>query len=498
MAKGNWFVVFVISFAAGVAARSFCPVGFSFSLTLLLIAGAVLLYRLFASPRESALFFYIPLVLAGVVGGITRYELSEPRTFALNDHVGERVSVEGVISREIDERDTVSFLTIDLKSLSVRGVEKETSERVRVSVDRHTDFSYGDRVAVAGVLQEPENFETDAGRVFDYRSYLAKDGIYHEMFRPQITLIAHGEGNPVVSALLKFKSSFLSSINRTVSEPESALLGGLVLGEKHSLGDALTESFRRSGLVHIIVLSGYNMTIVAKAITSSLSFFKNFLPAFVPSFSGVLGILAFTVMAGASATAVRAAIMALLVILAGAVHRDYDIKRALAIAGFVMILHNPKILAFDPSFQLSFLATLGLIYLSPFFEKKFRRLPNWLGLREIVSATFATQLFVLPRLIDLSGTVSLVGLVANIVVLPTIPITMLFGALTGFAGFLHDVLAMPFAYVAFILLHYQISMAQFFGSFPFSALSIPALSIWILMISYVVLLWFTYRLRKRA
>ena len=491
--QGNRFAIVVVSFAIGVFVRSFLYVSFSVALTILLIAAALVLYTILVAPRASAALFVVPLALVASVGGVARYELSEPQTLALTEFVGERISAEGIISKEIDERETLSFLTIDLEKVSARNQGFSVSDRIRVSVDRFESYSYGDRIKLSGVLQEPENFETDTGRIFDYRSYLAKDGIYFEIFRPKIEIILHGERNPIVAVLLQFKSKFLYSIEKVVPEPESALLGGLLLGEKHSLGDKLTEDFRRSGLVHVIVLSGYNMTIVAYAIMWLLSRF----PPALAGGAGAVGILAFTLMAGSSATAGRAAIMALLVILAKFLHRDYDIRRALAFAAFIMIVHNPKILAFDPSFQLSFLATLGLIYLSPHFERWFKRLTERFGIRQIVAATFATQIFVLPRLIELSGTISLVGLVSNILVLPLIPITMLFGALAGVLGFVHTSLAIPVAFIAYALLHYEINLVSFFGSVPFAALSVPALSIWFVVASYALLFFLVNRLNRR-
>lgn len=491
--RGNGFIIFVICFSVGVFCRSFFVVGFPVALALLLVSASLVLYGIFGAPRFRAALLILPLALAAFIGGIARYELSEPRELILNDFIGERISAEGVISKEIDERETLVFLTVKLNEISVRDERFLTSEKIRVAVDRFEEYSYGDRIKISGVVSKPENFSTDAGRIFDYRSYLAKDGIYYEMFRPMIEVVSHGEGNPIVAALLKFKSAFLSSLQKSIPEPESALLGGLLLGEKHSLGEEHTENFRRSGLVHIIVLSGYNMTIVAYAI---MRLFKRF-PPVLSAGAGALGIIAFTIMAGASATAVRAAIMALLVILAGFVGRDYDIRRALAIAGFAMILHNPKILAFDPSFQLSFLATLGLIYLAPIFERWFRCVSARFGLREIIAATCATQIFVLPRLIDLSGTVSLIGAIANVLVLPLIPLTMLFGALAGFFGFIHGIIAAPFAFTAYAFLHYEVFMAGFFGNLPFAAVSTPEISAWLLAVAYGALVFFVWRLRHR-
>lgn len=482
--------MFVISFALGVSLRSFIEVPFPV-LLVFLIASATLLGYAHIRTLRTAWLWLIPFLSAALMLGIVRYELALPDPLVLDRYTGEEIVFEGIVVRVPDRRDSASYLTVRVDYILDDEI-RPVSELVRVSVDRLEPVQYGDRIKVEGFLDKPEPFETDAGRVFDYPSYLAKDGIYHEMYRPHVEVIGSGEGNFVISFLLSFKALFLEVIGKVIPEPESSLLGGLLLGEKHSLGDEATESFRRSGLVHIIVLSGYNMTIVAYAI---MWLFRR-LPKGLNSSLGVLGILGFTVMAGASATAVRAALMALLVILALVLKRDYDIRRALALAGFAMIVHNPKILVFDPSFQLSFLATLGIIYLSPVFARVFKWIPGRFGFREIVSATLATQLFVLPRLIVLSGSVSLVGVFSNIIVLPFIPATMLFGAATGAFGLVHTALALPFGYIAYALLHYVMLIAEGIGNVPFASVLIPFFPVWFAVLLYIGLGYTLIRARR--
>jgi len=191
-------------------------------------------------------------------------------------------------------------------------------------------------------------------------------------------------------------------------------------------------------------------------------------------------------MTGGSATVVRASLMAILVIVARATGRLYDITRALLLAGFLMILHNPKILVFDTSFQLSFLSTLGLIYLSPTIEKRLGFITEKLQLRQIAAATIATQIFVLPLLLYQMGQLSLVALPANLLILPTIPWTMLFGFLAGAIGFVSQIIALPFAFIAYILLTFQLKIVAFFATLSFASISIPYFPAWALFFCYAV------------
>jgi len=271
-------------------------------------------------------------------------------------------------------------------------------------------------------------------------------------------------------------------------EPESALAGGLILGTRQALGEELQNDFRKTGLIHIVVLSGYNVAIVADTIVKIFSF----LPRTFGAASGVLGIVLFAVVTGGTATVVRASVMAVLVVIARTTGREYQIARALFLAAFLMILENPLILLFDISFQLSFLATLALIVLAPHVERLFFFIPEVWNFRELASATVSTQIFVLPLLMYSIGEVSLVAPIVNLLVLPIIPITMLFGFLTALVAFLSNALALTLGYVAHILLSYELLIVEWFSSIPFVAVSVPAIPVWTIFIMYAIyalILW---------
>jgi len=151
----------------------------------------------------------------------------------------------------------------------------------------------------------------------------------------------------------------MRSIEAVIPEPQVGLAEGLLLGVKQALGDELEVVFRKTGIIHIVVLSGYNVMLVVIFITYVLSYVLPY-RARVPF--GILAIVCFAVLVGLSATVVRASIMASLILFARATGRTYAVMRALCFAGVIMVLINPYLLVYDVGFQLSFLATLGLIF----------------------------------------------------------------------------------------------------------------------------------------
>jgi competence protein ComEC len=165
-----------------------------------------------------------------------------------------------------------------------------------------------------------------------------------------------------------------------------------------------------------------------------------------------------------------------------------------------MVLYNPFTLAFDPSFQLSALATLGLVAFTPIFAAQLAWIPTRFGLREIASSTLGTQTAVLPLLLYQTGNLSIVGLPANILALLPVPIAMFFSIIAAIGGMIFGSYAVPLAYPAYTLLWYIIHVAQFFASLPFAAVSIPAFSAWWMFGAYVLMFgsYYLYQSKRPA
>ena len=441
---------------------------------------AVILLAAFCIRRSKAVFFLVLIVLGGALGAV-RIAAEE---FSFHDPLvpfsDSFVQIEGVVVSEPDQRERSTKLTVRVDS--VNGGMVSGRIKVLMTTDRFPEFLYGDKVRAEGKLERPENFENEDGREFNYIEYLKKDGIFYTMYFPDTTVLGTGGGNVVKRSLFSLKHIWLSSVERLLPDPHASLLGGLVVGAKQSLGSELEEDFRRAGVIHVVVLSGYNVTIVAEAIMRFFSFLR---PLFAMSL-GALSIVLFAVMTGGSATIIRASIMALLVILARATGRTNDITHGLFLAGFCMVFHNPSIVLYDPSFELSFLATLGLIYLSPLLEKWFRFVPAKWKLREIATATIATQLFVLPLLLYMMGEFSLVALVVNMLVLGAIPLTMLAGFLAGVFGIVSPLLAFPFTALSYALLSYELFVVELFSHLPFASVSVPQFPFWLMIFFYLL------------
>ena len=426
----------------------------------------------------------VPLLSVLVILGSAVYSIlaPTPQIPALDSYLGERISLEGVIIEDPDKREDTMHLTIRVDTVNAKVISKRA--KILVIEDRFTEARYGDRVRVSGVVKRPESFETETGRTFEYRKYLLASGITHVISFGNLKILSQGEGNPVIGALLSLKHLMLSGIQASVPEPESALLAGLLLGEKQSLGVPITDAFRKAGVIHIIVLSGYNVSLVVNAILFvALSFLKREYALSIASIS----ILAFAIMTGASETTIRASAMALIVLLAKYLNRPADGIRILLMVAAGMALWSPYLVLYDLSYQLSILATLGLILFSDPIAKKLTHVSETLGFREILATTLGTQFTVLPILVISVGQISLISILTNILVLQAVPLAMLTGFAASLVALISAGLAFPFSAIAYAILHYIIAVSVWFGSLPFSAIQIRPEWMWTAMTIVVAL-----------
>lgn len=473
--RGWLLLVGVVGFALGILLCAFISIGW-FGLSFIFLLASI--FGLFWISKKSFAFAAACMLLFGILLGGVRTELV-PRTVpsAFLPLAETYATIEGEVVVDPDVRETTQRLTVEIS-------EGGQSTRILVVAPIYPSIRYGEIVRAPGILVYPEPFATTEGREFAYDAYLAKDGIFLLMQNAAVEQSALRTGlyTQVRGALSDFKFAGLDALSNGLPEPHASLAGGLILGGKQGLGKELLADFITTGLIHIVVLSGYNVMIIAQFM---LLLFRNLSRRYAPLIAGIT-IMTFVLAAGAGPASIRAGIMAGIGLYGRATGRTYDAFRALIFAGVVMLVWNPLTLPFDTGFQLSFVATLGLIFGVPITERWF----SWVRsafMREIVSSTVAAQIAVLPLLLYQNGLFSVVALPANVLVLPLVPLTMLFSAVAAGAGFLLPALAPVFSFPAYLLLSYITGIVENAANLPFAAFSLPAFPFWVVILAYVLL-----------
>lgn len=488
----NILVVIVGGFGGGVFVRSVIIGGWGLVAFALLGAGLMGVFA-FLRPRPAYTLGAVFCLFLAL--GMARMSLAEtPLPEAFLRDVGHRVSYEGVVSEDPDVRDANQRVKIHVSR------DTESVEILAVA-PRHPGVAVGDRVFVSGTLEVPEPFADDNGRIFRYDRYLERDGVLFILSFAYLRVIEEPSRYSLPALLARVKHSFLEGLRATLPEPHASLAGGVVIGGKSGLGNELKADFTRSGLIHMVVLSGHNVMVVASWVIAFFTFvfakidmvFGRRVPRNASVALGALALVLFVGIAGFSATAIRAMLMALIALYARASGRTYAASRALLVVVFLMLIWNPLYLVFDPGFGLSIAATAGLIWLTPIIETFLFRIKNTF-MKEVVATTLAAQIAVLPLLLYHTGNLSLVSIPANLLVMPVIPLAMGFSYLAGFAGMLFgsfiSLFGIALALPAYLTGTYMLFIARESAALPFAAFTLPPFSFVLVLVAYAALIYF--------
>ncbi|MCL5074162.1 MAG: DNA internalization-related competence protein ComEC/Rec2 [Chloroflexi bacterium] len=394
-------------------------------------------------------------------------------------------SLRGWVSSEPEIRDRWATLRVTIEELSTSGQWLPVSGEVLVRTPWLPAYSYGDRLELKGRLETPPQIGS-----FSYRDYLARQGIYAMLRYPHITRLEPGGYTPL-AWIYRLKDRLAEVLGSLLPEPQSSLAQGILLGRRSGIPAELLAAFNQTNTSHIIAISGFNISLIAGMLATLAGRWNRRRAVLLV----IVGVVLYTLLVGASASVMRAAIMSILAIGALYYGRPNDALTALAVAGVMMTGLNPFLL-WDVAFQLSFLATAGLLLLQPLLQDWLRRLPLWF--RESLSVTLAAQLATLPIIVLNFYQASLVTPLANLLALPAFPGIMLWGGAAGLLGLLWAPLALPFAWIAWLHLTYMISIVELCARLPFSSFSLTPLPGALGWLYYAVLLAALMLVQRRA
>ncbi|MDD2922287.1 MAG: ComEC/Rec2 family competence protein [Anaerolineales bacterium] len=403
------------------------------------------------------------------------------------------VLVTGTLSEPPDYRDTYANLKLKVEAVDTGSGDLPARGLILARVSQNQTYEYGERVRLRGKLKTPPENEE-----FSYRDYLAREGVYSTMSLAEATILPGNGGNLFFAQVYKLKAKLLENIYRIYNDPEASLLAGILLGVDTGLTPELQTAFKNTGTAHIIAISGFNIAIIAGIF---FSMFKGIFGEKLGAFLAILAIAFYTILVGADAAVMRAAFMGSISLFARQLGRRNAGMNALAAVAFLMALINPFVI-WDVGFQLSFLATLGLIlYAEPFsnfisnlFAKlikhdvsSFTRFVN-----DNVVLTFAAQVTTIPIMAYHFKRISLISFVANPFILFVQPAVMVLGGLAALVSLFILPLGQLLAWIAWPFSAYTIRVVELFDRIPNGVVILKDSSIWYVLATYAALFAVTF------
>lgn len=466
-----------VGFLCGV----FLTLLFNFSAIGVIVVGFFLLFFSWSKNKTTALT--VAVFGIGIIGGFFRTNFE---TSKANEEFPAEYNGLAVVFGDPAQKDNYQRIVIETIP-----EKQQTPQRFIAYVSKYPKLSSGQTVRISCSLEFPENRDDD----FDYVSYLAKDNIFRICANPKLEIVDTKSSN-ALGMMIKINKSIENKINRLIPDPESSYLAGLLLGGSDRLPEKVGEAFRLTGTTHTVAVSGYNISIIAAAISSFLIFCGFWRKqAF---WFAILGIVFFVVLIGSPASAVRAAIMGILVLWAAKNGRLASSGRALLLAATLMVFWSPLILVHDVGFQLSFLATCGIIYIYGPVSEKLKIENDFLELKSILLITISAQLGVLGILIYNFESISPISLLANVIILPAIPFIMLGGFVIILLSYVLPWLAHLLGIVVWLGLHLEIKVIGILAAISWSSIEVEDIGVVWLVGYYTFFFSLVFYLNKRS
>lgn len=326
-----------------------------------------------------------------------------------------------------------------------------------VQTDPRLDLYYGDKIKVIGKLSSPSELQPG------YQKYLKSNLILGLVSNSNTEVLNRSHGlDKLKSVLLGLPPRLSSAINKSISEPYSSLAAGILFGTKSALPDELLSNLQKTGLTHIIALSGFNITILA---VTFAGFFTYWIGRRLTFFLGVFSVLLFVVATGGSASLVRAAIFSTAILFGQTIGRLADSLNLILLTALGMVLFNPYLIRYDLGFQLSFLAFCGLVFISPVIKSRLKCQPGQ-KIKTLLAETLSAEIAVTPLVAFSFGMISLVAPLANLMVVWLIPYVMAFSFLVCLGGLISPILGGLLGLSLWPLTYYIVTVVNKLSTLP--------------------------------
>ena len=355
-------------------------------------------------------------------------------------------------------------------------------------------ISYGDIIRLEGKISKPK--KADFPLVFDYRQYLARLGIY-TVFRVYSFEFIESKPNPVQKSAFLLQQDVVKKIDNYFKKPYADILKPVIIGDKSSLDTETKNNFTDAGLMHILVVSGLNVGFIGAMFLilfklSGLSLKK-------ASLLCIPFIFLYALATGANPPVMRAAIMFSCILISLALDREPLIYNSLALSALIILLFQPQQL-FTASFQMSYAATIGIVYFYNAINGIFKNFSNKIlkFFCGVFAVTVAAQIPIIPVCLYYFGKVSLISFISNIIIVPLIGLITSLGFIFYLLTFIFSYAALFLSVLMSIMIHFILISVNFMGQLKYASVPLPKPHIFQILMFFLFIFFITrFKNKKR-
>ena len=497
-----------LSFVVGMYILSFCDFlsVLAFSLIAILVCVLLLFKRV-----KNALMYLLCLVL--FLTGSIRYDyVSDITRRKLHPFLNKTVDICAEITEDVKITDkTISFYA-DVVSVADKSGTHAINEKIRFSkyiennddVVNFAELSLGDVVSLRGEISTPKDAMNSGG--FSYADYLKTENIFFQSnLKNNDFKITERKTRSILHSWANFRKKCISFFDDTFPKEEGAVLKAFITGDSSSVSDEVEDSFSKSGLSHVLAVSGLHVAVFISLVVALLKLF-NVSKRKEMLFSAVAALF-FVFFTGASVSALRAGILAIFAFIAKLIYRKSDPLTTLSLAAAMLSAFDPLVV-YSASFMLSFSATAGILLfyntISSFFVKFYKSTESKPRIYKILRNIFdsfavgiSAQIFVIPLLVYLFSGFSVMSVISTMLVTPFLSFLLAGGILFIAISFIHTTLAIPVGGFIYILAKLMLLISEYFGGFSFSKIIFGEITPFLLLMYALVIATIFFAIKKR-
>ena len=425
----------------------------------------------FGKMRGSRFFVPAGMLIFFLLGSLEFLFVDQLQLRNFAGYEGNEVEIRGYIASEPEVKgERVTYI---VKAQGIRKGYHEAFDKIRgklllttIMNKEGSFFDYGRELVFEGVLTQPQGVRNPGG--FDYRRYLAQKGVGASVFSYAYA-IETGEGksgNWLVQAGLIIRKRIVYVIEYSLPRQQAGLLNGMLIGYREGLSEEVQQAFSNAGLTHIMAVSGANVAFLLLPLAFLLKKIK--VRKVVANMLLIVFLIVFVFVTGFEPSVLRAVVMASILLIAAILYREPDTFAAIAFSCMILLAASPSML-FNIGFQLSYGATLAIVMLYKNIKKLIARsnMPDWIA--EILAATLAAQLGVLPITLVCFNKVSLIAILPNLLAVPMLELITILGMLMALLGQFSLAISQVLGYLNSVFLSAVLYITKWASSVPFAS-----------------------------